>query len=399
MKKYSSVPHSVLLFMARRNLVTKKFRSSLTIAGVAIGVGSIFFLLSFGLGLRIFVTDQLIGNKSIKLVDVTSQNSKILKLDNENIEKLAGLPKISKLGKSYSMAGKMLYEKSQVNIIAYGVDPNYQDLSYLSMLSGEKLDDDYDLDNILISKTAMEDIGFDKAKDAIGQEVSISIPIIDGKQTFEGDFKIRGVVDSEYGSEIFILKDAFNEYIIEQYSQIKISVNEVGDLPNLRKQIESMGYNTSSPVDTIEQVNQIFGYFNIALICLGSIGMVIAILGMLNTLSVSLIEKTSEIGLLMSLGGRRKDMKKLFVYEALQLSFIGAAIGMGVSLIVCIVINSIINRTVLSRGFSEAINLFYTPTWLFFGLLGLMLLIGLIVSQMPARRAAKINPIDAMRQL
>lgn len=396
--KFNTIPLAVSLFMSWRNLTTKKFRSVLTIIGVSIGIGSIFFLLSFGLGLRNFVTEQLVGNKSIRLIDVTSQNSKVIKLDSLGVERISGLAKIAKMGRSYSLAGKLYYKKSQINIIAYGMDDNYQDLSYLSLDFG-RLIKNKDPDSILISRNTAQDMGFDDLHKAVGSSVRLTIPLNYENQVLEKDFKIIGVIDSSYGSEVFFSLNVLDNFKIEQFSQLKLSVKDTEDLPVLRQQIESMGYITSSPIDTIEQVNQIFNYFNATLVGFGLIGMIIAILGMLNTLSVSLIERTGEIGLLISLGGRHRDMKRLFIYEALLLSLIGSIVGMLVAFISGIIANSLINKLVISRGLIEPVNLFYAPIWLFVGLLVFMLITGLAVAQMPARRAAKINPIDSMRHL
>lgn len=399
---YCSIPQPVLLFMTWRNIITKKFRSFLTIAGVAIGVGSIFFLLSFGFGLQQFITDQLVGNKSIKSVDVSSQNSKIVKLGSDNIQKISNLPKASKVGLSYSMAGKVKYKKSEVDIIAYGMDANFQELSYLSLLGGRAISKSDRDDVVMISKSAMESMGIDNASQIIGQQLSVGIPIdaTDSAAATEIDqqFTVIGVVDSSYGSEVFLPITLFGKYNIDKYSQLKLSTSNVDNIPMLRKQIESMGFITSSPIDTIDQVNQIFNYFNAVLIGFGAIGMVIAILGMLNTLTVSLIERVNEIGLLISLGGRHKDMKRLFVYEAMMLSLIGSVIGIAAATASEWGINLLINRIVIGRGFSGTVHLFYAPIWLMFALMVFMMFVGFIVSQLPARRASKINPVDSMRQ-
>ena len=399
---YCSVPYPVLFYMAWRNIITKKLRSILTVAGVAIGIGSIFFLLSFGFGLKIFITDQLIGNKSIKSIDVSSQNSKIVSLNSQNIEKISNLPKVDKVGLSYSVAGKTKYNKSEINIVAYGMDISFQELSYLSLLSGRFIQKD-DTDNVmLISKSSMEGMGVKKANQIIGQLINVNIPIdatdSNAASEINKQFKVIGVIDSSYGNEIFLPKSVFEKYNNGTYSQLKLSTASVDNIPGLRKQIESMGFITNSPIDTIEQVNQIFSYFNAILIGFGLIGMVIAVLGMLNTLTVSLIERVNEIGLLVSLGGRHKDMKSLFVLEAIILSIIGSVIGITIAIGLESGLNFVINKMIIGRGFSGTIYLFSSPIWLIFSLIIFMIFVGLIVSQIPARRASKINPVDSMRQ-
>src|SRR5206468_3453072 len=110
-----------------------------------------------------------------------------------------------------------------------------------------------------------------------------------------------------------------------------------------RKQIESMGFLTTSPIDTIEQINQMFKFFNVLLAGFGAIGMIVAVLGMFNTLTISLLERTKEVGLMITLGGRNRDMRKLFIFEAVLLSVAGAVIGIVSAIILGQIINLVMN--------------------------------------------------------
>ena len=95
-RKFPSIPLHVLIFMSWRNLSTKKLRSFLTILGVTIGIGAIFFLLSLGLGLQNLVTKEVVGNKSIRSVDISSPNSRIVKLDKSSVQKISNLQQVNK---------------------------------------------------------------------------------------------------------------------------------------------------------------------------------------------------------------------------------------------------------------------------------------------------------------
>ena len=72
---------TMLLYIAWRNFASKKLRSFLTVFGVVVGVAAIYFLFSFGLGIQQLVTNQVIGDKSLKAIDVVSPNSKIIQLN------------------------------------------------------------------------------------------------------------------------------------------------------------------------------------------------------------------------------------------------------------------------------------------------------------------------------
>src|SRR4029078_9846584 len=98
--KTGVVPIETLSYIAWRNLTTKKLRAALTLGGVAIGIGAIYFLLSFGIGLHRLVTEKVIGSQSIKSVQVTSPNSRILKLDEDALQKFKHLPDVVSAGTS-----------------------------------------------------------------------------------------------------------------------------------------------------------------------------------------------------------------------------------------------------------------------------------------------------------
>jgi len=398
---YNSIPYKVSLYMAWRSLSTKKLRSSLTILGVVIGIGAIFFLISLGLGLQNLVTNQLIGNKSIKSIDVTSQNSRIVKINKKSLEKISGLPKIQKIGAGYSQAGNVDYNKSAAAVVAYGVDTNYQDLSNLTALQGRLLNKN-DIKSVVVNKPMLDSIGIKDPAKAIGKTINLKIAVPKTNPSDLGDinekFTIVGVIDADSGAEIFLPSYLFEQHNVPQYYQIKIITSNVDDIPKLRKQIESLGYQTSSPIDTIDQVNQIFKYFNVVLASFGSIGMIVAVLGMFNTLTVTLLERTSEIGLMIALGGRNKDMKRLFTLEATLLSVIGASAGIFIAVVFEQIFNMSINAFARSRGVTESFSIFSTPLWLILGSILFMILVGRLVVFLPARRAARINPIDALRR-
>lgn len=394
------VPISILVYIAWRNLVHKKLRAFLTVFGVTIGIGAIYFLLSFGIGLQRLVTSQVIGNQSIKSINITSSNSKILKLDEKARQKIKDLPHVVRIGVSYSYAGSLTAKGSEVDSIVYGVDKNYLELSSLSTSEGRTL---ADKDNrvVLMNQAALRAVGLSPTKSSLNKKVTIRIPIVNataGTTEFADDFTIVGIMGSGSGSEVFVPTHIFQTAGIDTYSDIRIEAEGSADVASLRKQIESLGFLTTSPIDTIDQINEIFKFFNIILAGFGAIGMIVAVLGMFNTLTISLLERTREIGLMIALGGRNRDMRKLFIFEAMLLSLVGALSGIILAAIGGFIINIIMNSFAHGRGVTDSFSLFANPPLLVLGTIVFMVLVGLVVAYLPARRAERINPIDALRR-
>lgn len=394
----NAIPTKVLAYMAWRNLMHKKLRAFLTIFGVVIGIGAIFFLLSFGIGLQNLVTNEVIGSQSVKSIDITTTNSKIIKLDQTGFDKMKNLPHVVQAGKSYSYAASLTSQGSEVDAIVYGDDENYTRMNNPTLKQGRLLRGGDDK-NLLINETALKAIGLPSTKDVIGKKLSLGIPLGDIRlKDINDTFTIVGVIDTPGGNEIIIPSRVLTLAGAQTFKQVKIEVDDASNVPELRKQIESLGFLTTSPIDTIDQINQVFNFFNIVLVGFGAIGMIVAVLGMFNTLTISLLERTKEVGLMITLGARHRDMRKLFIFEAMLLSFVGAVVGISGAIILGQILNVAMNAFSQQRGVTEYFQLFATPWWLVLGMIGFMLIVGLVVVYLPARHASRINPIDALRR-
>ncbi len=397
--KMHHIHERTLFYMAWRNVTSKKLRSFLTIAGIVIGIGSISFLISFGLGLQQLVTKNVIGDKSIKSIEITSPNSRIIKLDTKAVNKIRSFPHVSKTGVEYSFPSSIGLKGGGIDSVIYGIDQAFQETTSLDLTDGRLLNNK-DNRSVVISKTALKSLGITEAKKALNQKLNIIVPLsfADVKvPDLKEDFTIVGVIDSGTNNEVFIPSTVFDVLGIPTYKQVKVIADDTKNISALRKQIESSGFQTSSPIDTLDQINQLFKFFNIVLAGFGGIGIIVAILGMFNTLTISLLERTKEIGLMITLGGRKRDMRRLFMIESILLSFIGAIVGLIFSYTGSRIVNFLVNKNAQSRV-NQRFEIFSMPLWLMICLTLFMVVVGLIVSYFPARRAQKINPIDALRR-
>lgn len=397
-KEYALVHRRVLLFMAWRNLMHKKMRTALTLFGIVIGIGAIYFLVSLGLGIQSLVTDRIVGGESVKSLDITAANNTLVDLGQKTYDKLKNLPHVVAIGAMYSTAGIMEYKGSSIDAVTYGVNDIYLKMLDLRLLSGRTFKTGGESE-ALINKSLLKSLDYKKPEDAIGKKVHINIPSL-GKsdQDFNKEFTIVGVSSDEVGAEIYIPSDIMSAGGATEFTQVRIESNSIEGVRSLRKQIQALGLSTASPIDTVDQINQMFKFFNFILAGFGAIGMIVAILGMFNTITISLLERTREIGLMIALGGRDTDMRMLIVLEALLLSLVGSTLGIFSATIFGQIINLGLNLFARSRGVSEGFQLFATTWWLVLGSIGFMMLVGLVVVLIPARQAARMNPIDALRR-
>ena len=391
---------SILVRMAAQNLFFKKLRTTLTILGVVIGIGAVVFLLSFGYGLQDLVSRQVVGSKSVKSIDVTKPRSTAIKFDGDNITRLKNIGSVEAVARVYTEAAKVKSGGSQVDSVVFGVDAEYLDLSSIRVIAGKSLLAGGGTDEALVNTSLAKAVGLPQGDEGLGKVVSLNFDVLqaDGvKKSVQKDVKVIGLVEGNASAEVFVRSQLFIENGVQDASQVKILTTDRSEVGQVRKEIESIGFATASPIDTLDQISQVFGLLQMIFLGFGGIGMVIAILGMFNTLTISLLERTREIGLLIEFGARQRDIKRLFIIESLMLSVLGGFIGLVSAFMLGKFADVAISSFARSRGVQESVSAFMITPQLAIGTLLLSALFGLMVVYFPARRASRIDPIDALR--
>lgn len=390
-----------LVEIALKNLFYKRLRTTLTIIGVMIGVGAVLFLLAFGFGLRNVVQNQVVDSNSIRTIDVTTIKSQLVQLNADTLGAVAGLQGVESVTKVYNEASTTNFGNSKLETVLYGTDQSYLDLVNYKKLAGQSTKFSRASD-VFVNRSYVQAIGVNNNDAVLGKKISFSYRLHklastnqDKVHTFGG--QIAGVIDTGSGAEIYVSSSVLESAGAVNASQLKVLVNKKDDVPAVRKQVEAMGLITSSPLETLDQINQVFAFLNILFLGFGSIGLVIAVLGMFNTLTISLLERTKEIGLMITLGARRRDIRRLFVIEAVGLSFIGGITGSIVAFICSRIADFILNGLARSRGVAESFTVFSFQPGLLLGTVTFSILLGLIVVYIPAKRAASTNPIEALK--
>ncbi|HEY5442729.1 MAG TPA: FtsX-like permease family protein [Candidatus Saccharimonadales bacterium] len=394
----SVIKPQILASIAIKNLLSKRLRTSLTVMGIVIGVGAVVFLVSLALGLHEVVNQQVIGSKSVNSIDVTTPNATTIVLDNTSANKISQFGHVNTVAPAYILAGKISYQGSQSDTVVYGTTNQYINLSALKFVAGAHT---LKASNDAIVNTALLNlIGQTSPGAAINKKLTVqtAVSLASGSQkTVTSSLKVAGVVSTGAGAEVFQNSQTFTNAGTAQYGQLKVLADNRKDVPALRQQINGLGLTTASPLDTLSQINTIFTIFTFVVVGFGGIGMVIAILGMFNTLTISLLERTSEIGLMITMGARKADVQRLLIFEALLLSMCGGFGGLVAAWFIGEGINVFLTQYANGRGVDGSIHAFSITPLLVLATVLLTIIVGLLVSFYPARRAARINPIEALR--
>ena len=180
------------------------------------------------------------------------------------------------------------------------------------------------------------------------------------------------------------------------YNSIYVRMKSMGDMEPVRDEIEKMGLHVFSITDQLEEIKRGFLIMDAILGAIGTIALVVAALGIINTMIMSILERTREIGIMKAIGGSEGEIRMIFFIEAGTIGLIGAVFGLILGWIVTRIANMIANVRFLPPG-EPAVDFFYFPLWLIFGAVAFSLVISLAAGLYPANRAARVNPVEALR--
>jgi putative ABC transport system permease protein len=165
------------------------------------------------------------------------------------------------------------------------------------------------------------------------------------------------------------------------------------DVEVLKQAISDKGYLAQTAEDLMEFIFQFINVLQGILLGFGALAVLTSIFGIINTQYISVLERTQQIGLMKALGMRRGDVGRLFRYEAAWVGFLGGAIGSGTAVIAGIIANPFI-RDALSLG---DINLLIFNPVMIAGVIAGLMFVSVTAGILPARKAAKLDPIEALR--
>ncbi|MFH1547402.1 MAG: FtsX-like permease family protein [bacterium] len=431
-----------LVEMALENMQTKRSRTTVTIGGIAIGIGLIVFLVSMGYGLQELVTKRVASLQEMKQAEVSPQVGGMLKLTDASMNDFKQIQNVDKILPLISAVGHVNFQGSQSDIATYAVTTEYLKESGIDITQGEMFQSDelsFDvkgttdtsgtLPKIDISSELTDDsqnvqtlILSDKAKkttvinmaslnildikedEAVNKKISISFIIVGDLlddvnskiQSAEAEYTIVGVTSDNEAPIMYIPFIDLRSLGISNYSQIKVVTNDPNNLSMVRRQIESGGYVTNSVADTVEQIDAIFQTSRTILAIFGFIALFVASLGMFNTLTVSLLERTKEVGLMKAMGMKSSEVKEVFLTESMTLGLWGGMFGLLLGYLGGHLVGLVLSLFSLSKG-EGTIDVTYIPFTFTLFIIVLSLLVGILTGIFPARRATKISALDALR--
>jgi ABC-type antimicrobial peptide transport system permease subunit len=180
------------------------------------------------------------------------------------------------------------------------------------------------------------------------------------------------------------------------FTAVTVKVTSAQHTQDVQERIKKMGFSAFSLNDALEGAKRAFLILDILLGLIGSIALAVASLGIMNTMVMSILERTREIGIMKAIGGSDSDVRRIFLIEASAIGFFGGVAGVVLGWLVGRIINFGANMYIQQQGGTTG-NLFSLPLWLIGGAIGFSIAISLLAGSYPAARAAKLDPIQALR--
>ncbi|MCU1372270.1 MAG: hypothetical protein JWO77_3464 [Ilumatobacteraceae bacterium] len=179
------------------------------------------------------------------------------------------------------------------------------------------------------------------------------------------------------------------------YGSFIVDVDDSANVPSVAATIDRLGLHTATGLAALAEQKHAADVIGLVLGALGLVALGIAALGITNTMVMSVLERTREIGVMRAVGARRSAIRRLFAFEAAMLGFFGGVIGVAIGYTITLVAAPLI-RTAVKSG-DIAGTSFSVPLWLVGVVVAGTTLIGFVSGLLPARRAARLDPIEALR--
>lgn len=180
------------------------------------------------------------------------------------------------------------------------------------------------------------------------------------------------------------------------YSAVGIKLTSPEYVEPVKARMEELGYETFAMLDQLEEIKTGFRFVDLFLFAVGMIGISVAALGIINTMVMSILERYKEIGIMKAVGASDKDVKKIFFFESGVIGFMGGVFGLALGWVVSSIINLIINSIATEQGVPP-MDYFTFPLWLCLGAIVFSILISLLAGIYPTLRAARVDPVVALR--
>ena len=397
--------------LAIKNLRHRMSRSLLTLLGIAIGIMAIISLMALGEGMQQAITGELSSLSDVIIVSTggnmfssfggggsTSTGEYFTQRDIAGIERLQGIKEVST---QLSGSGLAEYNGKTTVLSLTGMEVSVMKLQYASQnLEAGGFLNEGEQNKIMI--------GYSIAHDTFDADISVGGRIkINGEKFFvSGIFGKQGMGGVSSDSMVLMSSRDFKKLTGQSnISLIYLRVNNVNDAESIATTIQNAinenhgkkDFATATTMTSIlKTVQNIIGILQLVLVGIASIALVVASIGIMNTMLTSVMERTREIGIMKAIGATTRDIMSIFIIEGVLMSGVGGIIGIILGVFGSQALTLILGSFMSMGGGSFQLVPIITITSVVLAV-AVSLIVGVLSSLYPAWRAARMSPIEAVR--
>ncbi len=422
--KSGGLQMSDIIRQALSNLRRRPVRNVLTAGGVLIGIVTLVAMVSFGVGVQREVQRNFesIGLENLFVrpiydepdaFDPFAEPEPQTPITPEMVAQIEQIPDVvsvtPELRLPFSIDIALTYGDTSLPIrVTDGNEPEFSFGTEPEPLAGSFLDTRVSEGTVLVNGLADSLLAEGESYDnLIGEEILLTVQLPRG-ETESFPSQIVGVRDGFGGSIIelglaereAILAWWFNEPDILQtdgYDGLIVQTTDLGAITAVSSQIEELDLETQSLEAILNVANQVLGLMQALLGSVGGLALLVAALGVANTMMMAIYERTREIGVLKALGASAREIRALFTVEAAMLGLLGGFFGLIFGTLLGRLVDWIGHRFLIAEGITGIGQLSVVPWWLAVGAMAFATFIGIVAGLYPAARAARLDPVAALR--
>lgn len=443
------------------NLWKKKLRTFLTTCGVMIGIGALVTMFAFGQGVQRNITKQFEELELFNYITASAQGrnprrgrprfnrdeapperapgpdtARAEPLDAAALQEIMQIPGVEVAVPEMRFPAQIRLGHSEQFTFVQVLSADATGSGFVTMRAGRPYTTD-EPNEVIISDAMLRRLGQRNPETAVGREIEIrtltldfslgnllrmaltpsgsGLPISNRSYTFtiagvaermgmSGSLPIRSDVMVPPGPaqgmqklELTSIWDFFgSDQETGAYSSVSVKVASPSDIPAVEKALQERGLRTYALMNQMDQMRTAFIIMDVFLLAIGMIGITVASLGIVNTMVMSILERYREIGIMKAVGATDGDVQKIFLFESGMIGLLGGIFGLLLAWVVSFIINQVINAVASGQGV-PFIQYFDFSWWLCAAAILFSILVSLTAGVYPTLRAARVDPVVALR--
>ena len=396
--------------LALLNMKEKLSRNILIALGGSIGIMSVILMLSLGSGVNAYLTDTMnsqvnplvsevhmpdeeTGNQT-DINEIQDQNpmlglSSAASFETENIEELAGIDHVEAVEEGFTNfsigTNKATFDENAAQFMSVTTVSSM--ITSADIIEGSLPKDG----EVVITQNMADTLG----EDLVGQDIQIETIV--NEESLDLTMTVSGIYGSEGGLDtVYLTYEDLRSFVEEAGGELDPNIvylvsDNAANTESIKAEVEDLNYKGSTTEALADTFSQMLDIFTYVLAGVAGISLIVSAIMILTVLYISVVERTKEIGVIKAIGGRKKDIRRIFVSESFLIGLFSGLFGVGIAWGLSLAANAV------STNYFEIDIIDLTPMYAVSGIL-LSIFISMVAGLMPAAKAAKLDPVESLRR-